>query len=277
MNKQQVYEALRAKCNALNYTTLQQIDGDWSIVTYTILHQICFKVYNLSEGEKMPELNMIGGYNVPIVVFNGENACIYALPFANGMWYCNQPIYRQFDNMFLAKIFSLLDNNTPDNKFLHTIEVTKAGLPHIIVAYIRDYELAKAITNGQPDDALDNVIVSALQKQHFQRVQKNIIPLQIPCLKKNYIVNHLFGIYKRGWYNVAVLPQNLMHQQNKDINKINHLLTNISLEIYYIPRYEYGVEILPYPMTWCLEWIDEDIQNLQMLCSSTYKFLSNEI
>ena len=277
MDKQQVYEALCAKCQELTYATVKPINNDWCVVTYNCFGQISFYVYLLAEGEKKLEHNVIGYQLVPVVLFDGDKACVYALPYANVMWYCNQPIYRQFDNMFLAKIYSLLDNNTPDNKFLHTIEVTKAGLPHIIVAYIRDYELAKAITNGQPDDALDNVIVSALQKQHFQIVQKNIIPLQIPCLKKNYIVNHLFGIYKRGWYNVAVLPQKLMHQQNKDINKINHLLTSISLEIYYIPRYENGVEILPYPMTWCLEWIDEDIQNLHMLCSSTYKFLSNEI
>ncbi len=277
MDKQQVYEALCAKCQELTYTTVKPIDNDWCVVTYNCFGQISFCVYLLADGEEMPERNIGGCQLVPVVIFDGTNACVYALPYANKMWYCNQPLTRQFDKLFITKIYSLLDNIHQDNRYLQTIELAKADMPHIIIAYVRNYELAKSITNGLPNDVLDNVILSALQKQNFQIVQHNVIPLHVPIVKKDFIINHLFGIYKRGWYNIVVLPEEQMQQQNKDIAIINHLLTNIPLEIYYVPKYEFGVEILPYPMTWSMEWTNKDIPNIKDLYCSTFQHLSEQI
>lgn len=276
MKRRQIFEQLQKRNQELMIQDIQQMaNSPWCIIKIGWTQLLGVQVYLLEENEELPEQNTLP-YLLPTLIFDGENVCFYAHNYIGKMWFCNQLVWRKIDKSFISKLLSL-GYMLADKKSLCTIVAKKADMPHVIINYLRDYELAQPITGGFANDILDKCIIQALTEQQFQIIHTETKSLYVPAERMNILMNYLFGAYKRGWYNIAILPQEEMQKTQPNIEFVNQNIINIYLELFYFPQYICEVELLPYPMTWTTQVPVANIQKIKDLHISTYKVLSNEI
>lgn len=276
MKRQQILEELQNRSKDLMIQDIQPInDSPWHVITVGWMKGFNIQIYLLEDNDVLPNKATLP-YKIPSIIFDGEHACLYAYYYSNMMWFCNQLIWRKMDFSFIGKILSL-GSTQVDKKSLYTIVAKKADMPHVIINYLRDYSLAQPITGNPNNDILDRCIIKALTEQQFQIIHTETKSLNVPTERMSILMNYLFGAYKRGWYNIAILPQEEMQKSTPNITFVNQYMGNIFMELFYYPQYAYDVEILPYPMTWTTQVPIADIQKIKDLCASTYSMLSNEI
>ena len=276
MNQQQIIETLQNNQREWGINSIQHQEGSklcyLSVGFYP--YQMNIQMYCMTD-DVLPDRTSFP-YNVTTILFDGEYACLYACYYSNTMWFCNQLVWRKMDKSFVSKLISI-GLMLADKKCLCTIVAKKADMPHVIINYLRDYELAKSVTGSSANDILDNSIIRALEEQHFQIVHTETRLLNVPVERMSILMNYLFGVYKRGWYNIAILPQEEMQKSQPNIAFVNQNILNIHLELFYYPQYICDVELLPYPMTWTTQVPQANIQKMKDLHLSTYKVLSDEI
>ena len=276
MNSEQLRAAFLTKCQELHIAPTQtKIQNLYVISAVWGLATVQFHVYLLADGDEKPIFNFQFPNKIPIAIYDGLSIYFYALVHASSYWYCTQPVKHKFDITFIGKVYDAMKDNVPDKRVAHKLTLRQENLPITNVVYVRAYNMAIAKTKQEgTDDVLDQIIRKALEKK-FEIVHHEKVSLFIPAIKHNYIIEHMCCNYKRGYYNIAVLPEEDV--QNKNYQQINQFLENLWLEVYYFPQYVFDVEIVPVPMTWTVQCAKNDLMIVKDLHSATFKHLSNEL
>ena len=231
MNQQQIIETLQNNQREWGINSIQHQEGSkWCFLSIGYYqYQTNIQVYCLTDNDILPDKATLP-YNILSIIFDGEHACLFADYYSNTLWLCNQLVWRKMDKSFMGKLISI-GLMLADKRCLCTIVAKKADMPHVLINYLRDYTLAQPITGDPSNDILDKCIIQALTEQQFQIVHTETRLLNVPAERRNILMNYLFGVDKRGWYNIAILPQEEMQKPQPNLAFVNQNILNIHLEL----------------------------------------------